>query len=146
MDPVTIGTAVVAILTPYFKDAGTEVVKAAGEAGVEKVKGLVQWLKGKFAGDPVATADLTRFEKNPDTFGEVLKTTIATKAQEDPAFASEAQQKVKELGPVFNIVQRFDEAIDNVGLKGDHVGRGTFNIEQTGKKGSGNTGAEIKST
>ena len=144
MDPVTIGAAVVTILTPYFKDAGTEMVKAAGEAGVEKVKGLVQWLKGKFAGDPVATADLTRFEKNPDTFGEVLKTTIATKAQEDSAFATEAEEKVKDLGPIFNIVQEFDEANDNIGVNAENVERGTFNVTQKGKTGNRNTGAVIK--
>ena len=120
-------------------------LKTVGEAGVEKTKELMTWLKGKFAGNPVATADLTRFEKNPDTFSEVLKTTIATKAQEDPAFANEVQQKVKDLGPIFNIVQTFDEATNNIGVNADQVERGTFNVTQSGKKGSGNTGAVIKS-
>jgi hypothetical protein len=144
MDPVTIGATVVALLTPYVKDAGQELVKTAGEAGVAKVKELLHWLKGKFAGDQVASADLTRFEKDPATLGPVLQTTIATKAQEDPAFANEIADRVKDMGPIIKIVQNFDRATNMVGLNADSIAKGDVSVTQTGKQAEGVTGVTVK--
>jgi hypothetical protein len=145
MDPLTIGASVVAILTPYAKDAGKELVKTAGEAGLEKIKGLLHWLKGKFAGDPVAATDLSRFEKDPTTFGPALQATIATKAQDDPAFAREIGDRVKDLGPVLTIIQTYENARNVVGLEADRLTAGKISISQSGKTADGVKGAVIKS-
>lgn len=144
MDPVTIGAAVVALLTPYAKDAGKELVKTAGEAGVAKVKDLMQWLKTKFAGDPVAASDLTRFEKNPETFGPALQSTIAARAQDDPTFANEIADRVKDIGPIINVVQNYDDATNMVGLKADRIAKGKITVTQSGKKAQDVTGTIVK--
>ena len=144
MDPAMIGTAVVALLTPYVKDAGVELVKTAGEAGVAKVKDLMQWLKTKFAGDPVAASDLTRFEKNPETFGPALQSTIAAKAQDDPAFANDIADRVKDIGPIINIVQNYDEATNVVGVKADRIANGKITVTQSGKHAQNTTGIDVK--
>jgi hypothetical protein len=144
MDPVTIGATVVSILTPYVADAGKELVKTAGEAGLEKIKGLLHWLKGKFAGDPVATSDLSRFEKDPTAFAPALQATVVSKVKDDPAFAAEIGQRVKELGPIITIIQNYENAKNLVGLKADRVTSGKVSITQTGKIIDGGTGAEIK--
>lgn len=132
MDPVTIGTAVVTILSPYVADAGKELVKAAGEVGLQKAKGLMTWLKQQFAGDPVAASDLSRFEQDPTTFAPSLQATVATKASEDPAFSTEITNRVKELGPIIAIVQEFKHAKGMVGVEGATVHAGKVSVTQKG--------------
>lgn len=139
MDPVSIGAAVVTILTPYVADAGKEFLKAAGETGVQKTKELMQWLKGKFANDPVATSDLTRFEKNPKGNAENLQNTIAKKATEDPAFSSELSKRVEDLRPIVAIAQKFTDADTVTGIAGD-VRSGNVSITQEGDKVKNLTG------
>ncbi len=81
MDPATITAAVITVLAPYVKDAGRELVKTVGEISVEKAKGLLEWLKDRFTGDPAALKDLSRFETDPDKFEAGLQSTIEEKAQ-----------------------------------------------------------------
>jgi hypothetical protein len=68
MDPVTLATAALTILTPFAKDVGKDLVKTVGEVAAGKAKDLFAWLKQRFAGDPVAAKDLSRFEAEPDRF------------------------------------------------------------------------------
>ena len=143
MDPVTIGTAVVTILSPYVADAGKELVRTVGEVGVEKAKGLLTWLKQQFAGDPVAASDLSRFEQDPKVFAPSLQTTIEKKATDDPAFSAAIADRVKELGPIITIIQKFDEARDMTGVDGA-VQSGNVSVTQQGTRASNVTG--IKGT
>lgn len=135
MDPVTIGTAVVTILSPYVADAGKEMVKAAGEIGLEKAKGLMTWLKQKFAGDPVATSDLSRFEQNPTTFAPALQATIEKKVAEDPAFSAEITDRVKELGPIITVIQNFKTAKGVIGVEAETIKSGNISATQTFESG-----------
>jgi len=144
MDPVTIGVSVVTLLTPYVKDAGKELVKAIGEAGVQKTKDLMQWLKTKFAGDPVASSDLSRFEKDPKAFAPGLQATIDSKAQNDPAFSAELEHRVNELGPVLKIVQEFEHSTDMIGLEADAVKSGQIDVTQKGKTAERAIGVKSK--
>ncbi len=141
MDPVTIGAAVVTILTPYVADAGKELVKTVGEAGVEKTKELMQWLKGKFAGDPVATTDLTRFEKDPAGYAKPLQDTIESKIKEDPAFSAEISTRINDLGPYITIVQEFKDARNMTGVDGD-IGSGRVSVTQKGDTAQNVTGVK----
>jgi hypothetical protein len=143
MDPVTIGTAVVTILSPYVADAGKELVKAAGEVGLEKARGLMTWLKQQFAGDSVAASDLSRFEQNPKVFAPSLQATIEKKATTDPAFSAAIAERVKELGPMITIIQEFNDARDLTGVDGA-VRSGHVSVTQKGTTASNVTG--IKGT
>jgi hypothetical protein len=139
MDPVTIGTAVVTILSPYAADAGKELVKAAGEVGLEKARGLMAWLKQQFAGDPVAASDLSRFEQDPKVFAPSLQTTIEKKAADDPAFSAAIADRVKELVPNITIVQEFEIARDMTGVEGA-VRSGNVSVTQKGTTATNVTG------
>ncbi len=143
MDPATIGTAVVTILSPFVADAGKELVKTVGEVGVEKAKGLLAWLKQQFAGDPVAASDLSRFEQDPKVFAPSLQTTIEKKVADDPAFSSAIADRVNELGPIITIIQEFDDARDLTGVEGA-VRAGNVSVTQKGTTASNVTG--IKGT
>jgi hypothetical protein len=143
MDPATIGTAVVTILSPYVADAGKELVKAAGEVGLEKARGLMAWLKQQFAGDPVAASDLSRFEQDPKVFAPSLQTTIEKKVTDDPAFSAAITDRVKELGPIVTIIQEFNDARDLTGVEGA-VRSGKVSVTQKGTSASNVTG--IKGT
>jgi hypothetical protein len=140
MDPVTIGTAVVTILAPYAADAGKELVKTAGEVGLEKAKGLMTWLKQQFAGDPVAGTDLSRFEKDPAKFASGLEETIERKASEDPAFSAELTNRVKAVAPNITVVQRIKEGKNVIAVEVGTVGSGTISATQEMDKGEGVTG------
>src|SRR5207249_8022511 len=87
MDPMTVATSVITILAPYVKDAGEDLLKTVGQVGVEKARTLMGWLKERFAGDPAASKDLSRFETDPKAFEPGLKATIAEKLA-DPDFAA----------------------------------------------------------
>lgn len=135
MDPVTIGSAVVTILSPFVADAGKELVKTVGEVGVDKAKGLLAWLKQQFAGDPVAASDLSRFEQDPTVFAPSLQTTIEKKVADDPAFSSAIADRVKELGPIITIIQEFNDARDLTGVEGA-VRSGNVSVTQKGTTAS----------
>jgi hypothetical protein len=135
MDPVTIGTAVVTILSPYVADAGKELVKAAGEVGLEKARGLMTWLKQQFATDSVASSDLSRFEQNPKVFAPSLQATIEKKATDDPAFSAAIADRVAELGPIITIIQEFNDARDLTGVEGA-VRSGQVSVTQKGSAAS----------
>lgn len=144
MDPLTIGAAVVTILAPYAKDAGTELVKTAGEAGVQKTKDLLHWLKARFAGDPVATSDITRFEKDPTGFASGLKETIDKKAGEDAAFAAEVSRRVKDVAPALTIIQRGDYVKGRVGVDADAINSGSVSVLQESKTSVDETAVRVK--
>jgi hypothetical protein len=60
--PATIAAAALTILGPYVKDEHRELVKTVEEVALEKAKRPRGWLKDRFAVDPVAAKDLSRFE------------------------------------------------------------------------------------
>lgn len=144
MDPATIGATVVTILAPYVADAGKEIVKAAGEAGLQKAKGLLSWLKERFADDPVAASDLSRFEKNPEAFAPGLEATIAEKAKADPQFSEEIATRVQELAPVLTVIQEFREATDLTGVKGGAVRTGSISVTQKGDVARNVKGVDVQ--
>jgi hypothetical protein len=143
MDPATIGATVVTILAPYVADAGKEVVKAAGELGLQKAKSLLAWLKEQFADDPVATSDLSRFEKNPEAFAPGLEATIAKKAEDDKNFSAEITNRVNDLAPVLTVIQNFRDARDMTGIKAGTVRRGELSSTQGGETAANVTGIDV---
>jgi hypothetical protein len=144
MDPVTIGTTVVTLLAPYVADAGKELVKAVGEAGVERAKALLQTLRSRLAGDPLATRDLERFEKDPTTYAPGLQETIAARAQEDPAFSSEIEKQLDGAGPIVEIIQQFTHAKNLTGADVETAAAGSFSIAQKGETADDVTGFKAK--
>jgi hypothetical protein len=144
MDPATIAAAAVTILTPYVKDAGGELVKTVGEVSLAKAKDLLAWMKNRFAGDPVAVNDLSRFQADPATFGPSLHATIKQKAQSDSAFATELHQRIDEIGPDLVVFQRFTEGKNVVGIDADTIHSGKAAVTQEADKVDNMTGIRAK--
>ena len=145
MDPATIAASVIAILSPYAKDAGTELVKTAGEVAVAKAKVLFGWLKEKLSGDPVAASDLNRFEANPEKFSAGLQGTLEVQAKRDPGFAAELQKRVQEIQAEITVFQKFREAKNVTGVDSDTLPAPRISVHQEGDSADGVTGVRIRS-
>jgi hypothetical protein len=134
MDPATIATAAITILAPYVKEVGSELVKSVGELGVEKAKGLLGWLKDRLAGDPAASKDLSRFEKDPEKFEAGLQSTIEEKTQADPDFAAELKKRIDEIGPQITVFQRIKDGKNVIGVEADAILSGRTLVTQEADK------------
>ncbi len=143
MDPATIAGSVVTILGPYVSKVGEALIKTVGEVAVDKASNLLGWLKEKFEGDPAATKDLTRFEKDPKSYEVALRSTIQEKAKADPGFAQEAERRIAEIGPTITVFQDIVEGRLIVGTEGD-VKAGRVSVNQKVKKGDEITGFKGK--
>jgi hypothetical protein len=144
MDPATIAAAAVTLLSPYVKDAGSELVKTVGEVALEKAKGLLTWLKDRFAGDPVAVKDLSRFEGDPDRFEAGLQSTIEEKAHADPAFAAELKRRIDEVGPEITVFQKIKDGKTVVGVDADAIHSGKTAVTQEADGVDNLTGVRAK--
>jgi hypothetical protein len=90
----------VAILAPYFAEAGKTAAVKAGDAAVDGIRALASMIRRKFEddGDDYAKETLSRLENKPDDQGRqaALQGVIAEKAEADPAFAAEVERLVQE--------------------------------------------------
>src|SRR5208337_5484412 len=116
MDPATLATVALTILTPFAKDVGKELVKTVGEVAAGKAKDLFAWMKQRFASDPVAAKDLSRFASEPDKFEPSLESTIKEKAQQDPEFAAELKKRIDEIGPQITVFQEIKKGKNVIGV------------------------------
>jgi hypothetical protein len=144
MDPLTLATAALTILTPFAKDAGKELVKTVGEIGVEKAKNLFAWLKQRFASDPSASKDLSRFETDPDKFEAGLETTIKEKVEQDHEFAAELKKRIDEIGPVITLFQDVKKGKNVTGLDAEEIRSGKIGITQKADDVEDLTGVRAK--
>ena len=144
MDPTTLATAALTILTPFARDAGKELVKTVGEIGVEKAESLFTWLKQRFAGDPSASKDLSRFETDPNKFEPGLETTIKEKVEQDPEFAVELKKRIDEIGPMVKVFQDIKKGKKVIGLDADEIRSGNIGITQKADEVEDLTGLRVK--
>jgi hypothetical protein len=144
MDPITLASAALTILTPFAKDAGKELVKTVGEIAVGKAKDLFAWLKQRFASDPVAAKDLSRFEADPDKFEPSLESTIKEKAQEDPEFAGELKRRIDEIGPMIAVFQEIKKGKNVIGVDADKIRAGKVGVTQKAEEVESMTGVRVK--
>lgn len=143
MDPATIVTTVMAVLTPFVKKGVAEFGRAAGQAACDKAEQLLGYLKGKLAGDPAAASNLEKFEKKPEVYQPVIEDVLKEKVAAEPAFAAELETRAKELGPVLVIIQELEKADRSVGLHADELKSGNVSVTQKIKDGTDVTGARI---
>jgi len=133
MDPASIAVSVITILSPFLKKSAEELVKTVGEVAYDKAKGLLELLRQRFAGDPVAKKDLERFEKDPEKFGPALEASIQEQADADGGFANELAQRLQEIGPTVNVFQTIKDGTDVIGAEAD-VQKGTVNVTQDAER------------
>lgn len=143
MDPATIVTTVMAVLTPFVKRGVAEFGRAAGQAACDKAEQLLQFVKGKLAGDPAAASNLEKFEKKPEVYQPVIEDVLKEKVAAEPAFAAELETRAKDLGPVIVIIQEMEKGERVVGLNADEMKSGSVSVTQPIKEGTDITGARI---
>lgn len=144
MDPATLATAVIAILTPYVTKTAKEVIEAAGQLGYDKAKKLLETLKLRWSGDPVAADHLQRFEKKPEVHAPALQELVQEKLQTDPQLAADVAQTVKEIGPQLQVFIKMADAENLTGLDvGEMTGNANAKVTLDLEKGKNVTGAKI---
>src|SRR5260370_19299219 len=94
----TIAAGTIAVLGPYFAEAGKGFAKKAGESLAEKAGSLYGIVKAKFASDSDAQQALAVFESKPESPGRVLtlKEVLTEKMNGDPDFAAAVNKLVEE--------------------------------------------------
>lgn len=146
MDPTIVDLAakVMTVLLPFMSKGAEEFANKVGDAAYEKAAALLSTLKKRWSGDPVASADLTRFEEEPDeVYQVVLKKTLQKRLTEDKGLVAELSRLLQEMGPTLEIIQQMEEGKDITGLKAKEIRSGRYRIAQDITKGEGITGAEI---
>jgi hypothetical protein len=144
MDPATIAIATISVLSPYLKQAGLEIAKAVGDVGVEKAKALHAWLKERFAGDPAAAKDLSRFEQDPEKFEDGLQATLQEKAEAEPDFAAALQKRIDDIGPQLTIFARLKNSKNVVQLDADEIHSGKVSVTADADNVDGLTQVKLK--
>jgi hypothetical protein len=137
---MALAASAIAILAPYAKKAGDELVKTVGQIGYDKAKSLFAWLQQRFASDPAASKDLSRFQTNPEAFEPGLKATIAEKLQ-DPGFAEGLEKHIAEFGPLITVFQQIKEGKGVTAVKAAQIIAGV-SATQVIEKGENITGVE----
>lgn len=143
MEPATIVTTVMAVLTPFVKKGLAEFGRAAGQAACDKAQQLLEFVKGKLAGDPGAASNLEEFEKQPDVFKPAVEAALKKKIAAEPAFAAELESRAKDVGPIVVIIQRLEKAERAVALHADELKSGNVSVTQEGKDVTDATAARI---
>lgn len=102
VDPLTLATAAIGLLVPYFKQAADKIAERVGEsitdAALPKIKALYQRIRARLARDSYQGTLLDGVEAEPDNPGrqEILKTELAKILSEDRQFAAELEHLVEE--------------------------------------------------
>ena len=116
MDPATLASLALTILSPYIAEVGKEFATKVGDAAFEQAKRLYDAIHARFA--KVAPKDegrasdaLETFKKDPDNAATV-ETKLVRILQDDPDFARELSQIVQS-GPIQILtVRRHSRATD----------------------------------
>ena len=109
MDPITIASSAIALLTPYLAKAGEEISKKAVGAAWEKITEIHQAIKDRLAQekDSYPKETLKRYEKEPQKRKQAMQETLAEILEKDPSFAKKLVKLLKDAdkagaGTVFN--------------------------------------------
>jgi hypothetical protein len=143
MDPITIALQVVSVLAPFVSNVANEFASKVGDAAFDKASAILAAIKKRWASDPVASADLSRFEQNPQVFQPVLQDTLQKKLSDDKELADLLSQLLQEMGPSLEVVQKMDVGKNVVGFEGHDMKSGSASVTQEIKHADGVTGIKL---
>jgi hypothetical protein len=145
MDPISIALAsqVISVLLPFVSKAAEEFASKVGDAAFDKANALLSTIKKRWAGDPVASADLSRFEQNPQVFQSVLQDTLQKKLSDDKELAALLSQLLQEMGPSLEVIQKMDVGKNVTGLEAHDMKSGSAHVSQEIKQADGVIGAKF---
>jgi hypothetical protein len=130
MDPITLVTSAVTLLSPYVAKGAEEFAKELGKDAAQKARDLYTYLKNKFSADSEESQILSLFEKKPEKYERNLTEVLQERAQNDSDFVDELQKHVDSAAPYIKVVQSLKGAKKAVGADVETVTTGTFDIQQ----------------
>jgi hypothetical protein len=140
------------VLVPLLMGALLKVAGKVGEGALGAVEdaakdaatGVFARIRSWWAGDDTASADLDRFEQEPDIYQPVVQARLVKKLQADPAMQAELAAMMEQAGPRVEVFQTIAAAH---GITGARVGQmlgGQLRVQQDIKDASTYvTGADI---
>jgi len=134
MDPITLVTSAVTLLSPYFAKGAEEFAKELGKDAAHKAKDLYTYLKNKFSADSEESQLLSLFEKKPEKYEDALTDVLQERARTDSEFAGELEKHVNSAGPYIKVVQSLRDSKKVVGAEVKRASAGTFDIHQDADK------------
>ena len=101
MDPVTLASSAVALLSPYLGKAAEKFADAAGQAAWKKAGELYDALKKRLAPHPAASEALSDFESQPQSTSRqgALELALEKLATKDETFAQELAKLIEQAAP-----------------------------------------------
>jgi hypothetical protein len=140
MDPITLVTSAITLLSPYVAKGAEEFAKEVGKEAAQKAKELFTYLKNKFSADSEESQVLSLFEKKPEKYETTLTDVLQERARTDSEFASGLEKHVNSASPYIKVVQSLKEGKKVVGAEVKKAMSGTFDIHQDVEKGEEVTG------
>lgn len=95
MDPVTIATTALAVLTPYLAKGGETLASELSKQGLAKGEAVLQALWARWRGKPQAEARLASFVADPAAGRDAMSAALAVEATADPDFAAALDAMLK---------------------------------------------------
>jgi hypothetical protein len=140
--PVVMG----ALLSAAGKVAGkvgAGALNAVEEQAKKTANAVADRIRSWWSGDEVASADLERFEQEPDIYQPVVERRLVERLTDDPAMQRELAALLEGQAPQVEVLQTIAEANGVTGARVDEMRRGTLRVEQRIEKGENVTGADI---
>jgi C-terminal processing protease CtpA/Prc len=146
MDPIMADFAgkVTAILTPYLIKGAEGFSKEFGKDMYNKAKNLLAFMKSSMAGSENTGRALDNYEKEPEVYESVLRTTVRTQLEEDDEFRQAIESYIKSLGSDVTIFQTMKKGEDITGLETERPLSGRTHVSQEIEEGKKITGVIIK--
>lgn len=133
MDPVTLASSAVALLSPYLGKVAEKFADAAGQAAWKKSGELYEALKKRLADQPAASEALADLEAQPQSTSRkgALELALEKLATKDAAFAGELARLIEEATPAAGVSVQ-STIHGNVGQFIQAGNVGTMNISSPG--------------
>lgn len=143
MDPISLSSAVVAVLAPFLSKGAEEFTKAAGKSAGEAVSAMLGKLKSRWLGDAEAKGTLDAFEQKPERHRATLNEVLAERLASDGELKQSLTGMLDSLGPQLQVIQKMDRGTDVTGVKAAELNAGRVEVSQTIKQGERIVGADI---
>jgi len=144
MDPITLVTSAVTLLSPYVAKGAEEFAKELGKDAAQKARDLFTYLKNKFSSDSEESQILSLFEKKPEKYEGNLTEVLQERAKNDSEFAGELEKHVNSAAPYIKVVQSLKGAKKAIGADVETATAGTFDIRQDAEASEETIGFKAK--
>lgn len=143
MEPVSLASMAMGLLTAVVSKATEDGVKALGEFAHEKAMGMYDFLKDRWSGDREAKTTLELFEENPSRHCPALSDILVNKIESDADFANELAENLSGIGPRAEVEQKIQNLLGKAtAIEIDNAVQGSIRAYQ--EVSSIDEGAELK--